>query len=316
MTTVRSRAEEYLAMRRGLGFELTSFGQKLLSFVAYLEAHDLEVITVDAALAWATATPRSRDEVHWSRRLMVVRIFARHLAVLDPRTEVPPTDLLPHHYRRVTPYLFSDSEIGRLMEATGALRPELRSLTWQTLIGLLAVTGLRVGEVCGLDRDDVDLDDLLLRVHNTKFGKHRLVPIHPSTAAVLRGYAVARDREYPQPVPAWFLNTQGRRLDKANLSRTFGGLLRTAGIAAPPGRRPPRPHDLRHGFATTTLWEWYRDGADVAARMPRLTTYLGHADPKSTYWYLTGSPELLALAANRLEQHLTQERTNDGKEAS
>lgn len=307
MSTIRGRAEEYLAMRRALGFQLTSFEQKLLSFVGYLEAHDLDVITVDAALAWATATSRSTDEVHWSRRLMVVRIFARHVAVLDPRTQVPPPDLLPHHYRRVTPYLFSDEEIERLMEAADALRPALRALTWRTLIGLLAVTGLRVSEACGLDRADVDLDDLLLTVRNTKFGKHRLVPIHPSTAEALRGYTHARDREYPEPVPAWFLNTRGRRLDKANLSHTFTSLLQVAAITAPPGRRRPRLHDLRHGFCTTTLLQWYRDGGDVAARMPRLTTYLGHADPKSTYWYLTGAPELLALAADRLERDLAEE---------
>lgn len=309
MTTVRDRAEEYLAMRRALGFQLTDFEQKLLSFVAYLEAHDLDVLTVDAALAWATATPRSTDEVHWSRRLMVVRIFARHLAVLDPRTQIPPPDLLPHHYRRVTPYLFSNAEVERLIHAAGGLRPTLRGLTWQTLIGLLVVTGLRVGEACGLDRADVDLDDLVLRVRNTKFGKHRLVPIHPSTGEALRGYAHARDRQFPQPaVPAWFLNSRGNRLDKANLPHTFGRLLDTAGIAAAPGRRRPRLHDLRHGFCTTTLWEWYRHDLDVAARMPALTTYLGHADPKSTYWYLTGAPELLALAADRLEQHLNHDR--------
>ena len=144
MSTIRARAEEYLTMRRALGFQLSSFEQKLSSFVGYLEAHDLDVVTVDAALAWAMATPRSTDEVHWSRRLMVVRIFARHLAVLDPRTQVPPPDLLPHHYRRVTPYLFSDDEIERLMQAADGLRPALRALTWRTLIGLLAVTGLRV----------------------------------------------------------------------------------------------------------------------------------------------------------------------------
>lgn len=307
MSTIRGRAEEYLAMRRALGFQLSSFEQKLLSFVCYLEAHDLDVITVDAALAWATATPHSTDEVHWSRRLMVVRIFARHVAVLDPRTQVPPPDLLPHHYRRVTPYLFSDEEIERLMEAADALRPALRALTWRTLIGLLAVTGLRVSEACGLDRADVDLDDLLLTVRNTKFGKHRLVPIHPSTAEALHGYTHARDREFPEPVPAWFLNTRGRRMDKANLSHTFTSLLQVAAITAPPGRRRPRLHDLRHGFCTTTLLEWYRDGGDVATRMPRLTTYLGHADPKSTYWYLTGAPELLALAADRLERDLAEE---------
>jgi len=307
MSTIRTRAEEYLAMRRGLGFQLTSFEQKLLSFVGYLDAHDLDVITVDAALAWAMATPRSTDEVHWSRRLMVVRIFARHLVVLDPRTQVPPSDLLPHHYRRVTPYLFGGDEIKRLMEAAGALRPALRGLTWQTLLGLLTVTGLRVAEACGLDRADVDLDELLLTVRNTKFGKHRLVPIHPSTVEALRGYAHARARQFPDPGPAWFLNTRGRRLDKANLSHTFRTLLRTAAITAPPGRRRPRLHDLRHGFCTTTLSGWYQDGGDVAARMPRLTTYLGHADPKSTYWYLTGTPELLALAADRLENDLAEE---------
>jgi integrase len=308
MTTVRGRAEEYLAMRRALGFQLTSFEQKLLSFVGYLEDHDVDVVTVDAALAWATATPRSTDEVHWSRRLMVVRVFARHLAVLDPRTQIPSPDLLPHHYRRVTPYLFSDAEVERLMDAAESLRPTLRGLTWRTLIGLLAVTGLRVGEACGLDRADVDLDDLVLMVRNTKFGKHRLVPIHLSTAEALRGYARARDRQFPPPAPAWFLNSRGSRLDKANLSHTFGRLLDVAGIAAPPRSRRPRLHDLRHGFCTTTMWEWYRDGVDVAARMPRLTTYMGHVDPKSTYWYLTGAPELLALAADRLEQHVHSDR--------
>jgi len=308
MSTIRVRAEEYLAMRRALGFQLTSFAQKLFSFVDYLEACDADVITVDAALAWATATPRSTDEVHWSRRLMVVRIFARHLLVLDSRTQVPPPDLLPHHYRRVTPYLFSDDEIGRLMQAGAALRPTLRGLTWQNFIGLLAVTGLRVSEACGLDRDDVDLDELLLTVRNTKFGKHRLVPIHPSAAEALRDYALARDREFPEPVEAWFLNSRGRRLDKANLAHTFRSLLNATGIAAPAGQRRPRLHDLRHGFCTTTLLQWYRDGGDVAARMPRLTTYLGHADPKSTYWYLTGTPELLAVAADRLEADLTHSR--------
>lgn len=305
MTTIRARAEEYLAMRRGLGFGLTSFAPILRSLVDYLEAHDLDVVTVDAALAWATATPRSTDQVRWARRMMVARIFARHLAVQDPRTQIPPPDLLPYRYRRVSPYLFSDAEIARLLDAAEGLRPALRAATWHTLIGLLAVTGLRVGEACGLDRADVDLPDLLLTVHDSKFGKHRLVPIHPSTAEALRVYAHARDRRFPEPSPAWFLSSRGTRLDSTNLSHTFTGLLSTAGISAPPGHRRPRLADLRHRFATTTLMGWYRDGDHVAARIPRLSTYLGHVDPKSTYWYLTGTPELLARAADRLERDLT-----------
>lgn len=189
MSTIREHAEQYLAMRRALGFKLTTFGTRLLGFVAYLEARDMAVITADAALAWATTTPRSSDQVHWSRRIMVVRIFARHMAVLDPATQIPPVDVLPHHYRRVTPHLFTDEQITALLDATSSLSPPVRARTWHTLIGLLAVTGLRVGEACRLDdtdlEDDRDTDgDLaggvgaggLLTIRNSKHGKHRQSP--------------------------------------------------------------------------------------------------------------------------------------------
>ncbi len=302
MNVIRGHAEDYLAMRRALGFKLTTFGQKLLSFVDYLEAHDLDVLTTDAALAWARATPRSSDEVHWSRRLMVVRIFARHLAVLDPATQVPPVDLLPHHYRRITPHLYSPGEISALLEATDSLRPALRALTWRILIGLLAVTGMRTGEACRLDRDDVDLGDGLLTVRDSKFGKHRQVPIHASTVQALDSYGRARDRfMVTAATPAWFVSSRGTRLDHSNLKYTFIPLFEAAGIQVPAGQRRPRLHDLRHTFCTATLLDWYREGVDVQARLPWLSTYVGHVDPKSTFWYLSGSPELLALAAGRLE---------------
>lgn len=300
--TIREHAEDYLAMRRALGFKLTTFGQKLLSFVDYLEAHDSPVMTTDSALAWATSTPNSRDGVHWSRRLMVVRVFARHLAVIDPATEVPPMDLLTHHYRRVTPHLYTPDEIDALMNATDALAPELRALTYRTLIGLLAVTGMRTGEACGLDRADVDLDTAVLTIRDSKFGKHRQVPIHASTVTALHHYGHVRDRSGVTPTTAaWFVSTRGTRLDKTNIPATFAGLVDIAAIDMRAGRRRPRLHDLRHSFCTATLLNWYRDGVDVHARMPWLSTYLGHADPKSTYWYLTGTTELLALAAARLE---------------
>lgn len=302
MTTVRQHAEEYLAMRRRLGFKLTSFGEKLMSFVGYLEHTGATVVTTQAALAWATDTPRSTDQVHWSRRLMVVRIFARHLKALEPATEIPPDDALPHHYRRITPHLFTPAELAMLLERADLLHPAFRALTWHTLISLLAVTGLRTSEACGLDRTDVDLADGLLTVRDTKFGKSRQVPVHASTAAGLRQYARQRDRQRPAPSTAAFLvSTRGTRLDARNLPHTFAQLLGSAGITAGESHRRPRLHDLRHTFATTTLLNWYRDGADVQARLPLLTTFLGHADPKSTYWYLSGSPELMALAAARLE---------------
>ncbi len=302
MSGLRVRAEQYLAMRRALGFKLTTQGRLLLGFVGYLEQQGATRITTQAALAWATATPHSADQVWWSRRLMVVRSFARHLQALDPATEVPPDDVLLHHYRRQVPHLYSPQELTGLLRAADRLAPTLRALTWRTLISLLAATGLRVGEACGLDRDDVDLQSGVLTVTDSKFGKSRQVPVHTTTIQGLRGYQQRRDELQPAPgTPGFFVSTRGTRLDAHNLSHTFAGLLAAAGIRGAPSRRRPRIHDLRHSFATATLLDWYRDGVDVQARLPLLSTYLGHADPKSTYWYLTGSPELLALAAGRLE---------------
>ncbi|MGW4995768.1 tyrosine-type recombinase/integrase [Streptomyces mirabilis] len=302
MTTIRQHAQDYLAMRRRLGFTLTTFGEKLMSFIDYLEDTGDTVLTTRVALAWATNTPRSTDEVHWSRRLMVVRIFARHLKALEPATEIPPDDALPHHYRRITPHLFTPDELDRLLAATGTLNPPFRARTWHTFLGLLAVSGLRTSEACGLDRTHVDLAGGVLTVRETKFGKSRQVPVHATTVTALRRYAQERDLQRPAPSTAAFLvSTRGTRLDSHNLPRAFVQLLAAAGITAGQGRRRPRLHDLRHTFATTTLLQWYQGGEDVQAKLPLLTTYLGHADPKSTYWYLSGSPELLSLAAARLE---------------
>lgn len=294
-------------MRRALGFKLTTWGAKLMSFIGYLESRGHTVITIEDAVAWATSTPRrSSDPVHWARRLDVVRIFARHLKALDPATQIPPEDVISRRYRRITPYLYSPAEIVALLLAASRLSPPLRAATWQTALGLLAVTGMRVSEACRLDRSDVDLRRGVLTVRDSKFGKSRDVPIHPSTTEVLAGYAHVRDRLAPKPAgPAFFVSTRGTRLDAANMSHTFHELLTAAAIAPVPGRRRQRIHDLRHSFSVATLLDWYQAGVDVQARIPLLATYLGHIDPKSSYWYLTGSPELLQLAAARLEHAFT-----------
>ena len=279
-TPIRERAEQYLAMRRALGFKLATFGLKLLSFIDYLEAHDMNVITTDAAVAWAMTPPHSTDEVHWSRRLMVARIFARHLAVLDPATQIPPADMLPHHYRRVTPHLYTDTEIAALLDAADGLRPPPRALTWRTFICLLVVSGLRTSEACRLDVADVDFDGGVLTIRDSKYGKHRLVPIHSSTVTALQGYLRATDRlRATTGTASVFVSTRGTRLDHNNIAGVFAGLVQAAGITTPAGQRRARLHDFRHSFATATLLDWYRDGVDVAARLPRLSTFLGHADP-------------------------------------
>jgi integrase/recombinase XerD len=303
VSALRARAEEYLAMRRTLGFKLTTQGRHLMSFVAFCEERSADHVTADLALEWATRTARgSGDEVYQARRLDVARIFARHLQALDPATEVPPGDVLSRRQGRVPPYLYSPEEVAALMSAAGGLAPAMRAATWRTLIGLLAVTGMRQGEACRLERDDVDLGDGTLIIRDSKFGKSRQVFLHPATTTALRAYQRARDEAFPEPGTAAFLvNSRGGPLDGPNLPKTFATLVTAAGIQAPPGQRAARLHDLRHSFTVATMLDWYRDGGNVQARLPLLSTWLGHVDPKSTYWYLQAVPGLLALAAGRLE---------------
>ena len=304
MSALRAAAGEYLAMRRALGFRLTTQGRHLMSFVAFCEERGAVRVTADLAVEWATRTARgSGDEVYQARRLDAVRIFARHLQALDPATEVPPGDVLSRRQGRIPPYLYSPEEVAALVSAAGDLAPPLRAATWRTLIGLLAVTGMRQGEACRLGRDDVDLETGTLVILDSKFGKSRQVFLHPTAITALRAYEQARDRAFPEPEAGTFLvNSRGGPLDGGNIQHTFAALVAAAGIQAPPGQRAPRLHDLRHAFTVATMLDWYRDGGNVQARLPLLSTWLGHVDPKSTYWYLQAVPELLALAAGRLEQ--------------
>jgi integrase/recombinase XerD len=311
MSGLRARAEEYLAMRRSLGFGLTTQGRHLMSFVRFCEDSGATTVTTDLAVEWATTTA-SDHEAYQARRLDVVRIFARHLQPLDPAAEVPPGDVLDRRQWRIPPYLYSPQEVTALMSAARMLRPAFRAMTWRTLIGLLAVTGMRQGEACRLGRGDVDLNEETATIRDSKFGKSRMVFLHPTAAAALRAYDRARDEAFPGTAAGTFLvNSRGRPLDGRNLPHTFAPLAIAAGIQAPAGQRAPRLHDLRHVFTVSTLLDWYRDGGDVQARLPVLSTWLGHIDPKSTYWYLSAVPELLALAAARLEP-----ATQDEQEAS
>jgi integrase len=238
-----------------------------------------------------------------SRRLRAVRTFARYLHALDPACEVPPLELLPASKYRPAPYIYGDEEVTALMTAAGALRPRLRAATFRTLIGLLACTGLRIGEAIRLDREDFDPANRLLTIRDSKFGKSREVLLAPSTVAALDEYGEVRDRLCPRPPQrSFFITTRGTRPCHPTIHQPFRALLDQAGVSHPSPPRHVRIHDLRHSFAVKTLLDWYRDGGDVAARMPLLSTYLGHVDPAATFWYLSAAPELLALAAERLEQ--------------
>jgi len=305
--SMRTRAEEYLAMRRSLGFKLMTEGRMLLDFADRLDDTGQTTITVAAAMSWACASTSTRQR---GRRLSVVRGFACHLSTFDPTCEVPPADLLLARAHRPTPYLYSSEEIAALIHAAGTIAAPLHAATVQTVISLIAASGLRLGEALALDRGDVDLDAAVLTVTG-KNDQTRLVPVHPTTVAMLDAYAARRDQLRPNPVcPSFFLTTTGRRVQQRGVQQTFAKLLVFADIATPPGRRRPRIHDLRHTFAVNALIGWHRDGIDVSARLPVLSTFLGHASPEATYWYLQAAPQLLALAAQRLEPN---HRENSGR---
>lgn len=302
--TMVARVEEYLALRRQLGFALLSSGQQLLGFARYADGIGHRgPLTVELAVRWARL-PEGARPFWWARRLQIVRGFAQHRSLFDPGTEIPPAGLLGPSSRRPTPHIYSEAEIAALLRAAGELGPEggLRPHTYVTLFGLLTTTGLRISEALCLGRGDVDLDRGVLTVQLTKFRKSRLVPLHPSTVAALAEYARRRDRHRPHtPACTFFLNQKGAPLGKSGVAKTFGALRRTLGWTKNHEGRRPRLHDMRHTMAVRTLLRWYQQGADVDRKMPALSTYLGHVEVGDTYWYLTAVPELMALTAARFQ---------------
>jgi len=306
MIPLRPALKDYLTMRRALGYKLQRTEKLLADFISFVEASATDRVTIDLALAWATH-PAQGAMSWWAARLTVVRRFATYLHALDPDTEVPPTELLPDQSHRAVPYLYSDDDINALMAAGGILRSPLRVLTYQTLIGLLAVTGMRIGEAIRLDRHDLDFEAGVLTVRLSKFGKSRELPLHTSTLDALHRYLRQRDQLLPRPTaPSLFVSTVGTRLLYCDVHWTFRRLVRHVGLKPRSTACRPRLHDLRHTFAVRTVIDGYRADADVAARLPLLSTYLGHVHPANTYWYLSAAPELLALAGRRLERSLEE----------
>jgi integrase/recombinase XerD len=302
MTDLRLGVDDYIALRRSLGFKLGPHPRLLGDFVAYLQAAGAETITIQLAVCWACQPPDGNPG-WWSQRLGVVRGFAAHMRAFDPDTEVPPTGLLPRRSYRPTPYVYLPAEITALMSAARAMADPLRAATLETLIGLIASCGLRPGEALSLECDDIDWAEGVLDISNTKFNKHRKVPVHPSTLDALAVYVQVRDRFCPCPSSAtFFVSKAGTRLIHTGVDNTFAAIARRAGLPRPGTARPPRLHDLRHFFAIATVVSWYRAGLDINAQLPLLSTVLGHADPANSYWYLSATPELLALAASRRQQ--------------
>ena len=302
--SLRDQLADYLALRRALGYRLARPEKLLNQFLDYLDRTGADTVTVTAALDWARL-PANGGSNWWAYRLAAVRGFATYLHALDPAHEVPAAQLLPHRPHRASPYLYSESDIAALIAATASLRTPLRRATFATLIGLLAVTGIRVGEAIALDRGDVDPAAGLLLVRHGKFDKARELALHPTTVDALRSYQRLRDRAALETgTSALFVSTAGTRLIYCNVHNAFHRLVRLAGLAPRSASCRPRIHDLRHSFAVGSMLDAYAAGQDGQTRLTLLSTWLGHVHPGSTYWYLSASPELMAVAGQRLEQHL------------
>jgi integrase len=303
--SIRDALAGYIAVRRALGSKFREPAVTLGHFVEFLEREKAACITTNLALRWASK-PERVQRATWARRLSMVRRFATWLSTFDPRTEVPPTRLLNVRHRRPKPYIFTDQEIERLMaEAARLSSPRgLRALTHQTLIGLLAACGLRPGEALALDLRDVDLENGILAIRETKFGKSRFVPIDDSAVAALAHYGERRNRLVPRS-GGFLVSEDGTRLTGDSARRTFANISRAVGLRRTDDRRVgrgPRLQDMRHTFATRKLIAWYRAGLDVTRELPKLSTYLGHKRVSDTYWYIEAVPELLSLATERMSR--------------
>lgn len=303
--TMSERVEAYLSARRALGYQLRIEGEQLRRFAQFSERQGHRgVLTLELALAWANAS-KEQSAIGPARRLEPLRPFAKYCALFEPETEVPPPRLLGPAHRRITPYIYAEAEITAMLTAAQQLSPVdgLRPVTMRCLLGLLAATGLRVSEALSLHRGDVDLDRGLLTVRVSKFHQSRHVPLHPTAREALAEYLCVRERCVPLPRdPAFFLFDNGRAVNGRQARYAFGQIRSALGWDRLPNGRRARLYDLRHAFACKRLLAWYAEGVDVQWAIPHLATYLGHRKVSDTYWYLTGIPELMAVAAQRLEQ--------------
>ena len=302
MSTLNSHVADYLRLRRALGYKLERAGHLLPQLVAYLDAVGSPTLTSDLAISWARL-PAQASPNHWAARLAVARGFARYLQTIEPATQVPPAGVFPSRRHRPAPYLWSQRDICGLLNGARTLHPPLRAATYEALFGLLAVSGMRVGEAAHLNRDDVNFRTGVITIHAAKFDRTRLVPLHETATAALAVYATERDRLFPETrSAAFFVSSVGTPLNRSDVAKTLRQITTAMGLRN--DTLHPTPHQLRHSFAVRTLIEWQRGGVNINEHIATLSTYLGHIAPADTYWYLSASPELMAMAAGRLDSQV------------
>lgn len=314
MKTLTHQLERYLAHRRNFGYHLDFTERVLRKFTEYAEANNHYRVSTELLLDWQ-ANYGSASANTWSRRLGMVRGFATWLQQIDGLSEIPPEGLFPARTHRSKPYIYSEDEITRIITEAGQLPSSygLRGLLWQTVFGLIAVTGLRINEALRLDNTDVDLDTGAITVRHTKNGQDRSLPIQPCVADRLSDYAATRHRFTGSLSPAFFVKEDGNRPGDCSARYNFAHICQRIGLRSPQGHYKhgsgPRIHDLRHTFAVNTILDWFREGLNVDDQMFTLSSYLGHSSPEVTYWYIEAVPELMELAAGRSECRYRGDRT-------
>lgn len=311
MKSLSQRLNEYLAMRRSMGFDLTFDERVLRKFTTFGDENGFDRISTPLFLDWKSNYGNA-DNNTWSYRLGMVRRFAFWLAEHDDRTEIPSSRLVTGRYRRRVPYIYAPKQIAEIVAEAGRLPSPygLRAALWQTLFGLIAVTGMRVNEALSLDCHDVDLQRAVLTLRNTKNGRDRQLPVKEDTVAQLALYAGLRDRLVARQSPRFFVKEDGGTAGDCGARYNFAQVSRNIALRSPQAYNRhghgPRIHDLRHTFAVHTILDWFRDGRDIEAEMYKLSTYLGHSEPKHTFWYIEAAPELMQLAAERAEQRVLE----------
>ena len=305
MKSLINSLDEYLKIRRSLGFTLKDTEKLLNNFISFLTQRNHAYITVKLALECAML-PQNALRSTWGRRLAIIRLFAKYLAAEDPRTEIPSPQLLSQKIKRLQPYIYSDKEIVQLLSAFQELPTRgLRHHTYFYFFGLMVVTGCRVSELIALNREDVDMKNGWITIRDSKCHKSRLLPLHPTTLRQIKKYCKLRDSQFPIPdTQSFFLSDQGTQVSNSGTRKVFIRISKRIGLRGTTDSKGPRIHDIRHTFAVKTMLNWYRDGVDINQKISLLSTYLGHKKPSDTYWYITSMPELLAQAALRFENKI------------
>ena len=303
--------QRYLRIRRSLGYKLYTEERILKRFIFFMEQNKETHINADIFLKWKQEFGKA-SKITWARRLGVIRVFASWLCSLDPLHEIPSQSLVPFCNNRIPPYIYSDSEIKKIIKAASLLQSKngIREITYPAFFGLISVTGLRISEAISLNTQDVNLREGIITVHKGKNDNNRKLPITESTNNYLKEYARIRDRFLGQTPEPFFVSDNGIRLTDCAVRYNFAVVSQMIGLR--PERKDnkhgvgPRIHDLRHTFAVKVMVNWYKEGKNIDQEMIKLVTYLGHTKPANTYWYIEAVPELLALASQRVENYMEE----------